>query len=137
MNFLQKNLKHQKVRFGRDINNTLVQSISQSTFKERQRRTYVHKLLSERVRCSSEDTACDSPLTGIKNICQQIKDLENPPPVNPLEFNLSVSHVKLNIEPSLLPFILIPYTLCSVDDMPGDVTEVSPNPLLAEEETQP
>lgn len=86
LNFLQKNLKHQKVRFGRDINNTLVQSISQSTFKERQRGIYVHKLLSERVLCSSEDTAYESPLTGIKNICQQIKDLENPPPVNPLEF---------------------------------------------------
>ena len=69
LNFLQKDSKHWKVRFGRDINNTSVQSISQSAFKEKQRGTYVHILLNERVLCSSEDTAYDSPLTGIKNIC--------------------------------------------------------------------
>ena len=69
LNFLQKDSKHWQVRFGRDINNTSVWSISQSAFKEKQRGTYIHILLNERVLRSSEDTAYDSPLTGIKNIC--------------------------------------------------------------------
>ena len=51
LNCLQKDSKHWKVRFGRDINNTSVQSISQSAFKEKQRGTYLHILLNERVLC--------------------------------------------------------------------------------------